>query len=63
MLNAIERMMDRPEVVKKLVSLPTDVKNWLTQEAERNLSTANSEIVRALRAAMREKQQREKAAR
>ena len=32
--------------------LPDDVKAWLEAEAERNGSSQNSEIVRALRAAM-----------
>jgi len=32
--------------------LPVDVKAWLEAEAERNGSSQNSEIVRALRAAM-----------
>jgi hypothetical protein len=50
--------MGQPEVVKKLVSLPPDVKQWLEREARRNLSSANSEIVRALRDRM---EQREKA--
>lgn len=44
--------MDRAEVVKKLVSLPSDVKEWLECQAERNLSSANSEIVRSVRARM-----------
>ena len=41
--------MDRPEVVKKLVSLPSDVKDWLERQAEPNLSSANAEIVRSVR--------------
>lgn len=32
--------------------MPEDVKAWLEAEAERNGSSQNSEIVRALRAAM-----------
>ncbi len=32
--------------------LPDDVKDWLSAEAERNGSSQNSEVIRALRAAM-----------
>lgn len=32
--------------------LPNDLKDWLAQEAERNGSSQNSEVIRALRAAM-----------
>lgn len=35
-----------PQIV---VRLPEDVKNWLTAQAEKNYSSQNSEIVRALR--------------
>jgi len=35
--------------VKKLVSLPCGVQAWLKREAERYLSSANSEIVRSIR--------------
>jgi hypothetical protein len=51
--------MEQTKRVTKLVSLPVDVKAWLQQEAERNLSTANSEIIRAIRQRM---DQMEKAA-
>jgi hypothetical protein len=37
---------------KKLISLPLDLKVWLEHEAARNLSSANSEIVRAVRQRM-----------
>lgn len=32
--------------------LPAEVKAWLSAEAERNGSSQNSEVIRALRAAM-----------
>lgn len=32
--------------------LPAEVKDWLHAEAERNGSSQNSEVIRALRAAM-----------
>jgi hypothetical protein len=32
--------------------LPPDIKAWLTAEAERNVSSQNSEVIRAIRAAM-----------
>lgn len=32
--------------------LPSEVKAWLSAEAERNGSSQNSEVIRALRAAM-----------
>lgn len=32
--------------------LPSDVKAWIEQQAERNMSSQNSEIVRAVRQAM-----------
>lgn len=32
--------------------LPSEVKDWLHAEAERNGSSQNSEVIRALRAAM-----------
>jgi hypothetical protein len=35
-----------------LVRLPFDVRSWLKAEAERNLSTQTSEVVRAIRQRM-----------
>jgi hypothetical protein len=35
-----------------LVRLPEDVKLWLMREAERNMSSQNSELVRAAREKM-----------
>jgi hypothetical protein len=37
---------------KKLLTIPTDALEWLNREAERNLSNANSEIIRAIRKRM-----------
>lgn len=41
--------MNDQRTVKTLVRLPADVRAWLQREAERNLSSQTSEIVRALR--------------
>lgn len=38
-----------------MVRLPHDVKQYLEQEASENCSSQNSEIIRAVRAAMKEK--------
>ena len=35
-----------------LVRLPEDIKDWLKHEAERNMSSQNSELVRAAREKM-----------
>jgi hypothetical protein len=48
--------------VKKLVTLPFDVQEWLKGEAERNLSSANSEIVRAIRQRMERRDSEREAA-
>jgi len=40
---------------KQMVRLPRDVKEFLKAEAERTLSSQNSEIVRAVRARMEAK--------
>lgn len=39
-------------IVGLRLRLPEDVKVWLQAEAERNGSSQNSEVIRALRAAM-----------
>jgi hypothetical protein len=42
--------MTETQIIKTLlVRLPQDVKAWLKREAERNLSSQTSEIVRAVR--------------
>lgn len=43
------------ELVGLRVRLPKDAKEFLQQEAEQNRSSQNSEIVRAVRAAMKAK--------
>jgi hypothetical protein len=55
----LEPKVTKPETTKKLLTLPNDMFDWVTRKAERNLSTANSEIVRAVR--MRMEQERERA--
>jgi predicted HicB family RNase H-like nuclease len=37
--------------------LPADLKDWLKAEAEKNGASQNSEVIRALRAAMERDQQ------
>ena len=45
--------MDNQDAAKTLlVRLPEDVKDWLKHEAERNMSSQNSELVRAAREKM-----------
>jgi hypothetical protein len=55
--------MEQIKRVTKLLSLPVDAKAWLQREAERNLSTVNSEIVRAIRQRMEQLQKSETAGR
>lgn len=42
----------RKEAVQLQLRLPPDVKAWLAAEADRNGSSQNSEVIRALRDAM-----------
>ena len=49
--------MERTETVKFLVRLPRDVKRWIEEQANRNTSTQNSEIVRSIRERMDHQQQ------
>jgi Arc-like DNA binding domain len=42
----------RSNVAEMQVRLPPDVKGWLEQEAERNWTSQNSEIIRAVRTVM-----------
>ncbi len=53
--------MDESPTTKMLVRLPVAMKDWLRREAQRNLSSQTSEIVRAVRLRI-ESEQREKAA-
>jgi Arc-like DNA binding domain len=45
-------MAKRSDVAEMQVRLPPDVKGWLEQEAERNWTSQNSEIIRAVRTMM-----------
>jgi hypothetical protein len=45
-------MAKRSDVAEMQVRLPPDVKGWLEQEAERNWTSQNSEIIRSIRARM-----------
>ena len=40
------------QTVQIAIRFPVDVKEWLQSEATRNGSSQNSEVIRALRAAM-----------
>jgi hypothetical protein len=53
--------MNHPSVRIPL-RLPPDMKSWLEQEAERNFTSQNAEIVRAIRSRMESENQRERAA-
>ena len=53
--------MKQAQAVKMLVRLPLDLKEWIEREAERNLSSQSSEIVRALRYRVESEQQPERA--
>lgn len=44
-----------PKFPKMLIRIPHDVKRFLENEAASNCSSQNSEIIRAVRAAMKEK--------
>jgi hypothetical protein len=45
-------MAKRSDVAEMQVRLPPDVKGWLEQEAARNWTSQNSEIIRAVRSRM-----------
>jgi hypothetical protein len=51
-------MTKMPERAELLVRVPRDIKTWLEQQAAENLSSQNSEIVRALRRAKAQSEQR-----
>jgi hypothetical protein len=42
--------------IKVLVRIPPDMKSWLEQEAERNWTSQNAEIIRAIRSRMTSEQ-------
>jgi len=54
--------MKQAQAVKMLIRVPLDLKAWIEREAERNLSSQGSEIVRALRHRMESEKQSERAA-
>lgn len=50
-------------IAKVLIRLPVDAKSWIEQQAQRNMSSQNSEIIRCVRDKMDEhKLQQERAA-
>jgi hypothetical protein len=49
------------EAVKVTAHLPPEQKFWIEEQAQRNLSSQNSEIVRAIRFRMESEQQPERA--
>jgi hypothetical protein len=48
--------MAKREAVKVTAHLPPEQKSWIEQEAQRNLSSINSEIVRSIRLRMEREQ-------
>jgi hypothetical protein len=55
-------MAKRTDLSEMVVRLPSDVKGWIEQEAERNCASQNSEIIRSVRARMDTEQQQPKRA-
>jgi hypothetical protein len=51
-----EKMSDPDKPFEMVVRIPADVKEWLRDEAKRNLSSQASEVVRSLRARMQAEQ-------
>ena len=51
------------DIKQVLIRLPIDAKSWIEQQAQRNMSSQNSEIIRCVRDRMDElKMQNERAA-
>jgi hypothetical protein len=48
------------EAAKVLVRLPLDMKTWIEQQAVRNWTSQNSEIIRAIRSHIESEQRLEK---
>jgi hypothetical protein len=51
-------MSEQAEPRKMLVRVPSDLRAWIELEAERNLSSFASEIIRSVRYRMESEQQR-----
>lgn len=47
-----DKMSDRPGVKSLQLRLPTDLKDWIAVQADKNASSQNSEIVRSVRERM-----------
>jgi hypothetical protein len=45
-------MAKRSDAAEMVVRLPPDAKKWLEQAAERNWTSQNSEVIRAIRSSM-----------
>ena len=52
--------MSRSEVAKMCIALPPDLKAWVAREAELDDRSQNSVIIRTIRAARRDQEQRER---
>ncbi len=39
----------QPQVAKMLIKVPSDVKDWLAQQAARNVSSQQAEVIRSVR--------------
>lgn len=51
--------MEQPESVRMMISLPTDIREWVRQESQREDRTMNAVIMRAIKAQMLQAEQRE----
>jgi hypothetical protein len=55
-------MSRKSEAVRVMARLPQEQKLWIEEQAERNFTSQNAEIVRAIRSRMESLQQPERAA-
>jgi len=46
----------KQQAIKVMVCIPQDMKSWLEQEAERNWTSQNAEVIRAIRSRMDQEQ-------
>jgi|BarGraIncu00222A_1022003.scaffolds.fasta_scaffold350380_1 hypothetical protein len=55
-------MSRKSEAVRVMARLPQEQKLWIEEQAERNFTSQNAEIVRSIRSRMESQQQPERAA-
>jgi hypothetical protein len=46
----------KQQAIKVMARIPQDMKSWLEQEAERNWTSQNAEVIRAIRSRMDQEQ-------